>query len=349
MLQSTLQTAKMTVLSAARRLGMYAALRQSNWRNERLLILGYHGVSLRDEHLWRPGLFMPVDLFVSRLETLSRTGCTVLSLGDALNRLRSRTLPPMAVAITFDDGFYNFYRAALPVLKRFRYPVTVYLTSYYSFCEKPVFHLLCSYILWKGSGTIIDSKPFTGRVGSLDLRTARGVNLATAEIWNFARAARLPHKKRQQLAKNLADVVGVDWHDLEKSRVFNLMNKAELSQLMREGVDVQLHTHRHRMPNDKATFTMDLDDNRQFLRTVGQQEAKHFTYPSGVYRKEVFSWLAESGVCSATTCETGLVGPDSNCMCLPRLVDSPTLSGLEFESWLYGFRAFLPSRMRTGG
>jgi peptidoglycan/xylan/chitin deacetylase (PgdA/CDA1 family) len=330
-------------LAAARGFGVYSALKYSNWRNERLVILGYHGISLRDEHLWRPGLFMPADLFASRMEHISRMGCTVLPLHDALSRLRAHTLAPMSIVITFDDGFYNFYCAAYPVLKRYRYPVTVYQTSYYSACERPLFHLLCSYMLWKGSGKIIDSRPFGKGPGSFDLRTIRGIDTAAAEIWNFARSTRLSHEERQKLAEKLAGMVGVDYSNIVKERVFNLMNRAELSQLMQESVDLQLHTHRHRMPNDKTTFLMDLSDNREFLRTVGQHGARHFAYPSGVYRREVFSWLAESGVRSATTCETGMVGPDANCMCLPRLIDGTAVSDIEFESWLCGFRSFLPS------
>jgi len=284
---------------------------------------------------------MPVDLFARRMELISRLGCTVLPLHDALSRLRTHTLAPMSIVITFDDGFYNFYCAAYPVLKRYRYPVTVYQTSYYSACERPLFHLLCSYILWKGFGKIIDSKVFTDHTGPLDLRTAGGVNTAAARVWAFARSAKLSQEERQTLAEKLADFVGLDYSSIVKARLFNLMNRAELSELVHEGVDVQLHTHRHRMPNDKAMFLADLAENREFLKTIGQLGARYFAYPSGLYRSEVFPWLSDAGVRSATTCETGMVGPDSNCMCLPRLIDGSGLSEPEFESWLCGFRSFL--------
>src|SRR5437588_360861 len=104
--------AKKLTLTAAKTFGVYSALKRSSWRTQRLLILGYHGIALKDEHRWRPGLFMPSDLFVSRMELISQMGCTVLPLDEALNRLQAKSLPPASVVITFDDGFYNFYSRA---------------------------------------------------------------------------------------------------------------------------------------------------------------------------------------------------------------------------------------------
>jgi peptidoglycan/xylan/chitin deacetylase (PgdA/CDA1 family) len=339
-----LRVAKNFTLMGARTCGVYAAFRRSRWRAQRLLILGYHGISLHDEHLWRPGLFMTPDLFTRRLDTIAKMGYTVLSLDEATNRLRTQTLPPMSVVITFDDGFYNFFSAAYPILKRFGYPATVYQTTYYSFWNKPIFNLLCHYLFWKASGKMIEAQPIIGRPGTFDLRTQKGIDAASLEVHSFARSAGLSPQAKQQLAKTLADSVGVDYEEISKKRLFHVMNKNELSQLIRQGVDIQLHTHRHRVPASKELFLKELSDNLSFLKEVGQPEAKHFTYPSGVYREQLFPWLHEFGVRSATTCETGLVSWRSNPMCLPRLIDTTQISGLEFESWLCGLREFLPGR-----
>jgi len=250
----------------------------------------------------------------------------------------------MSVAITFDDGFYNFLAAAYPILKQFEYPVTVYQTTFYAAWNKPIFHLLCHYLLWKASGRTVDAGPIVGRTGYFDLRTEEGINAAGLEIWNFARTNGLSPVERQRLAKALADSVKVDYQEIADRRLFNLMNKDELSQMVTNGVDVQLHTHRHRVPANKNAFLRELADNQEFLKEIGQPKATHFTYPSGVYREEVFSWLSEFGVRSATTCDTGLVGSQSNLMCLPRLIDTTQISELEFGAWLCGLREFMPRR-----
>ena len=273
---STLKTAKTVVLTGARTLGIYSAFRHSAWRNHRLLILGYHGISLHDEHLWRPGLFMTPAQFRSRLETVSRMGCTVLPLGEALEHLRLGTLPPMSVAITFDDGFHNFFSVAYPILQQFNYPATVYQTTFYIAVNKPIFHLLCHYLFWKASGSVVDAYPIVGRQGQFDLRTETGVNAAGTEIWNFARSNRLSPTDREQLAKTLADSVGLDYQEIVDRRLFNLMNPEELSKLVSSGVDVQLHTHRHRVPASKELFLKELRDNQEFLKQIGQVKRDAF-------------------------------------------------------------------------
>ena len=72
MLTSALGAAKKVFLMGARTCGAYSAFKYSNWRKQRLLIIGYHGISLQDEHAWRPGLYMSPDQFAGRLETISR-------------------------------------------------------------------------------------------------------------------------------------------------------------------------------------------------------------------------------------------------------------------------------------
>src|SRR5215469_11414021 len=332
------------VLCGARTCGLYSAFGRTRWRTQRLLILGYHGISLWDEHEWRPGLFLTPDQFAFRLESISRLGCAVLPLDEALSRLATHTLPPLSVVITFDDGFFNFFSSAFPILKRFGYPATVYQTTFYAGWNQPIFHLLCHYLLWKASGKIIESHGMTGRNGSFDLRTEEGIDAASVEIRNFARQAGLSPEERQRVAKNLADSVGVDYEEISRRRLFHLMNREELSRMVESGIDIQLHTHRHRVPASKDLFLKELADNRKFLKDIGQPGATHFAYPSGIYRDEVFPWLVESGIRSATSCDTGLATSRSKLLCLPRFVDTSQISNLEFESWLCGLRDVLPSR-----
>ncbi len=63
----------------------------------------------------------------------------MLPLGEALARLQARTLPPRAVALTFDDGTQDFARRAAPLLAVFGMPATVYVPAYYCGREQPIF------------------------------------------------------------------------------------------------------------------------------------------------------------------------------------------------------------------
>jgi len=50
--------------------GIFRWVADSTWRNNRLLILCYHGISRIDEHLWGPGLYMQPEIFRQRLQIL---------------------------------------------------------------------------------------------------------------------------------------------------------------------------------------------------------------------------------------------------------------------------------------
>src|SRR5881397_2476419 len=164
-----LKTLKVGVLKRSKKMGIFAAFGRSAWRTSRLLILGYHGISQDDEHLWNPALYMTQDTLRRRMELLVRNDCSVLSLCEAVTRLGTNDLPPRSVVITFDDGFYNFFARAFPVIREFGFPVTVYQTSYYSSFNRPVFDIALSYLLWKGADQRIEGREFTGVQGLLDL------------------------------------------------------------------------------------------------------------------------------------------------------------------------------------
>src|SRR5579863_2423205 len=91
-------------LTTLRRAGVFDLVENSAWRRQRLLILCYHGISQEDEHEWWPGLFVSPQHFERRMNILRKKQCTVLPLGDALERLYRKDLPARSVALTFDDG-----------------------------------------------------------------------------------------------------------------------------------------------------------------------------------------------------------------------------------------------------
>src|SRR5690348_15645139 len=109
-----LKTIKQATLGTLKTSGLFRICENSPWRQRRLLILAYHGVSIADEHGWNGSLYIRPDLFRARLQLIKNSGCTVLLLAEALERLRAGELPPKSVSITFDDGTYDFYQQAYP-------------------------------------------------------------------------------------------------------------------------------------------------------------------------------------------------------------------------------------------
>jgi peptidoglycan/xylan/chitin deacetylase (PgdA/CDA1 family) len=339
-----LRAAKLTTLTLLRRSGAFELIAGSSWRQQRLLILCYHGTSLEDEHVWRPSLYIDLKKLEYRMAALQFGGYRVLPLGEALGKLRSQTLPPRSVAITFDDGTYDFFRQAYPLLKRYGFPATVYLTTYYNVLERPVFNLICSYMLWQRRNEIFADGRELGLDGPFDLTTEVKRHKIVRSLIDLAQRENMSGMQKDDLASRLAEFLRVDYQALKEKRILQLMNDAEVREVARNGIDIQLHTHRHRTPEEEPLFRKEIEDNRSRIRELIGSEAVHFCYPSGVYRREMFSWLQKERVVSATTCDTGLATSHSQSLLLPRFIDSYSRTQLEFESWISGVGHFLALR-----
>jgi peptidoglycan/xylan/chitin deacetylase (PgdA/CDA1 family) len=336
-----------TLLGTLKNLGAFSFVRESDWRRQRLLILCYHGISLEDEHQWRPALYISPQQLESRLEILRRGNYAVLPLSEVLERLYRNDLPPRAVALTFDDGTYDFYKQAYPRLKQFDFPATVYLTTYYSEFQRPVFNLICSYMMWKGRDTGTADLTEFGITEPVTLISPESRQQALEQLVRWVETQDLSGEQKDQVAARMAQKLRIDYQELREKRVLQLMNWQEIRQLAEAGVDFQLHTHRHRTPLDEELFRREIRDNRAYIsRAIGGVK-KHFCYPSGAYRPEFLPWLASEEIVSATTCDTGLATRQSNPLLLPRLVDTSGRTDLDFESWLSGTGHFLSTHKRA--
>lgn len=342
-----LKKLKQVTLGGLKMFGVFNLARNSRWRRNRLLILAYHGVSLEDEHLWDPALFMQSDYFKARIKLLRKHRCAVLPLDEAMRRLYANDLPENCVALTFDDGYYGFYKVAYPILKEFGFPATVYLTTFYVNYNRPIFDDACSYLLWKGKPTKLDLRDLTGQDGEFDISRAAARGAVRDYLIGFVRQHKLPAEEKDALAARLARQLWIDYDELCAKRMLHLLNPEEVGQLADEGVDVQLHTHRHQAPWNRQLFDLEVEENRTNIHQMTGRRARHFCYPSGIFNDDILAWLAEMKIASATTCDPGLASRDSNPLSLPRLVDTMRLSPIEFEGWLTGVAGALPRRHRT--
>jgi peptidoglycan/xylan/chitin deacetylase (PgdA/CDA1 family) len=340
---SVLRTAKLLTLNAGKSLGVFRILSRSNWRRNQLLILAYHGVSMDDEHLWNSDLFVSPAYFRSRMQAVKDYGCNVLPLTEALQKLEAGTLPECSVVITFDDGGCDFYHRAFPILREFDYPATVYLTSYYANYNRPVFDVMCSYLLWKGQGRVVNVNGLLNGMPSLDLRNdSQRQNLTTA-IREFTRQEKFSAERKDELLTALAGRLSVDYKAILSKRLLHLLSLDECTELAAQGVDIQLHTHRHHSPKTLESFQLELSENRNFI-TKFTKNPRHFSYPHGLYEDCFAPWFSACEVTSATTCDPGLATSESDIYKLPRVVDTSSLQLVELEGWISGFSKFLPRR-----
>jgi peptidoglycan/xylan/chitin deacetylase (PgdA/CDA1 family) len=331
-------------LAGFRAVGGFRWTAASPWRRRRLLILCYHGVSLQDEHEWDPELFVTPAFLRRRFEILRDGGYLVLPLGEAVRSLRRGTLPPRCVVLTFDDGFHNFFSAATPLLEEFGYPATSYVSTYYCVFQRPVMSLTLSYLLWRARERKLAPGVLPGQDILADLRDSRQRRELAARLLNEADAYSGDREAQQKLLGNVAARLGVDWGNIVQRRLFHLMTPAEIADVARRGIDIQLHTHRHRTPRDESAFRREVLENRRILEELAGRPATHFCYPSGDVDPVFLPWLRDLGVESATTCSAGMAEPVHDPLLLPRYVDTMAQSEVRFEAWLAGAGAILRRR-----
>jgi peptidoglycan/xylan/chitin deacetylase (PgdA/CDA1 family) len=343
-----IKTIKRGMLEIARAGGAFRAVRESSWRQSRLLIIGYHGVSIEDEHLWDPAYYVTPANLEQRFASLRSGGYNVLPLSEAIERLASNALPPKSVVLTFDDGLADFALKAHPLLVKYEYPATVYLSTYYTKFNRPVFGMFCSYVLWKARHQVLRARSLLTGVAetSWTLSTLAGRAAALGVLSSYAESHGLSAAEKDDLACRLATVLGVDYEGLVHKRILRQVTPEEVGSLSRAGIDFQLHTHRHRTPRDQTSFRREVEENRTWLNQMAGGVPDHFCYPSGIYHPEFLGWLRDLGVRSATTCDTGIAAPQNDRMLLPRLIDTSNLDLVEFEAWTTGIGALLPRRPR---
>ena len=333
-----LRRLKHVTLSTLQNLGGFRLASISNWRRQRLLILCYHGLALKDEDQWCPGLYITPQVFQARMNALSRERCAVLSLREGVERLFQGNLPQKSVAITFDDGFYDFHQLAFPILQKYGYPATVYQTTYYMEHRFPVFNLVLDYLIWQTSRRALDGRVI-GIHETLDL-TDRGRAVDTIVRHSFQQNCSAAEK--DAMAAQIAGDLGIDYEEIRRLHILHLMSSTQVGEISRAGIDVELHTHRHRTPENEVLFAREIRDNREAIRRSVGKDASHFCYPSGVCRDMFLPWLQKQNVISATTCDMGMASAASDPLLLPRLLDTTGISQVEFEGWLAGVCAWMP-------
>lgn len=319
-----------------RAIGLFTLVASSDWRKRRLLILCYHGVSIEDEHKWHPGLFVTSEFLASRLQTLKELGYNVLRLDDAVQRLRKGTLPEKSVAITFDDGFYNFFCQAAPILEEFGMPATNYVSTYYVVNQQPITSLTARYLVWAARNrTLPRDSVFPGH-DRVNLDSSDQSAEFIDAFLDLCDRHESDKCYRLLLLEKLALAAGLDWSDFHASRRLGLMSFEELAEMSRRGFDMQLHTHRHRTPRNDEKFVWEVSTNRKCLERATGATANHFCYPSGDVDEMFLPLLKELGVQSATTGNVRLATSTDNPLLLPRFVDTMAQSNVQFESWLCG-------------
>jgi len=98
-------------------------LKKRERRNFQVLV--YHRVNDGGDRFFAA---TPTHVFRSQMQHL-RSHYNVLDLGELVGVAKERTVPPNAIAVTFDDGYKDMFVNAFPILRELKIPATVFLPT----------------------------------------------------------------------------------------------------------------------------------------------------------------------------------------------------------------------------
>jgi len=332
------------VLHVLRALGVFALARYLT--RKQLRILCYHSFSIGDEHEIAPVMFMRAETFEERMRILKKRRIPVIALEEAVTRLQRNGISNAETVITLDDGWASNLTIAAPILERYGYPACIYVSTEHLAAGTEVFNVALSYMIRSSGRPTLTLEGLHPQIdGTYDIGKDPDAAIL-ALIGAVERAFALP--ERQRLLHPIAQALGADLNDVLRDGRFRLLSRTEMQEAFRRGLDIQLHTHTHRLPDTGFdAMAEEIKNNRKMIADVVGVEPRHFCYPSGEYSPQHPDWLRRLGIASGTTCNPGFNDASTSVMLLNRFLDSDHESNIAFEAEVCGVRELARSLRRT--
>ena len=276
-----------------------------------LLVLIYHRVLERKDSL----LHGEPDAreFAAQLDII-RSICRILPLEEAVDRLRSGSLPQRAVSITFDDGYANNRTIAAPLLKERGIPATVFVATGYLNGGRMFNDTVIETV--RQAGPELDLRELGYDRFELTDDAARGKAIGAL----LSKLKYRPPAERVAGAEAIAEKVGASLPtDL-------MMTDAQVRELGAFGVSVGAHTVNHpiltSVHDDIARG--EIANSRRTLQDMTGEAISLFAYPNGRPKRDYASvhatMVREAGFKAAVSTAWGGAGRAVDFFQIPRML-----------------------------
>ena len=240
-------------------------------------------------------------LLPKTLERLRKEGYTILSLEDALHRLRERTgFPPCSIVFTVDDGYFDFVPQA-PVFAAFDAPVTVFVTT--GFLDGTYWHWWdqIEYVIRLTRAEVV-TVPRDGTTVTLHLGDQASRQQIAMRV--SVDSTTLTESARGEFIKALADAADVEI-PARPTDSFAPMTWADARRLENHGVSFGPHTISHPIliRTTDADAEWQIGESWKLLRERVARPMPVLAYPNGDYSSREVELVARAGLAAAVTSE----------------------------------------------
>ncbi|WP_199090979.1 polysaccharide deacetylase family protein [Bosea sp. ASV33] len=312
------------------------------------VILTLHHVRTAETRGFAPNALLDItpDFLDRALGLIRAEGCDIVSLQEALARLRNPKPGRFFVALTFDDGYRDNVEEAWPILARHEAPWTLFVT--------PGFADRTARLWWLELEEAIHALPRIDLAlpdGRFTARTETDAEKTRAFAKLYWRLRREPEAILLSAISGLATEAGIDPVAVVERDCLPWETLRALSGA--PGVTIGAHTLTHPMlaKHEAEVARREIVESRQRLETELGIPIRHFAYPvgdPGSAGPRDFALAAEAGFESAVTTRPGHLFPEhaGHLHALPRV----SLNGLhQNEAALRALLSGLPFWLRSRG
>ncbi len=276
----------------------------------RLSILIYHRVPEEADPLL-PGV-VDAARFELQMSILGNL-FNVLPLSEAVQRMKHGTLPSRAACVTFDDGYADNFKVALPILRRQNIPATFFISTGYldggiMFNDKVI-----------ETVRRLESNRLDLSESGLGVHALENHEQRLQAIGNLLSGMKYkPMEERHRIMDDIADSAGLKFPD------DIMMTRDEVRGLHDAGMEIGGHTVNHPILSklEAAAARMEIAKGVEHLQEITGKPVKLFAYPNGIpgvdYMPEHVRMVEEMGFEAAFTTAKGVAKGGCDLFQLPR-------------------------------
>jgi len=262
----------------------------------------------------KPDYLMPGEPDIKRFDSIIQTLSSVykiISLSEAADGLRSKSLPARAACITFDDGYVDNYRNAFPILKKHNVPATIFVATDY----------IDRGVMWNDE--VIESiRDYAGSI------TLPGLNIIDRQCQSeqnkfdlirqiLPAIKHLDQSERTNYVTHIKNITGYKTQGM-------MMNVNEIRELSESNITIGAHTCSHPILANLSTqeSQAEISKSKNILEEIIGGEIEYFAYPNGRpnedYAPKDVSIVKQLGFKAAVSTRKSIVGYDDDLFELPR-------------------------------
>ena len=276
----------------------------------RLSVLIFHRVLLK------PDALFPDEIDARRFDELCgwlKSWCNILSMDDAVARIKIGTLPARAACITFDDGYADNHNVALPILQRHGLTATFFIATGFLDGGRMWNDTIIETI--RGSTTqLLDFSSLS--LGQYPVSTIDEKKVTISALINQIKYR--PVAERISITEQLAHRAQAQLpHDL-------MMTTHDVKAMRHAGMQIGAHTVSHpilaRLTDEQAR--QEIGDSKIFLEQLLGERVGLFAYPNGKpgedYTPQTVDVVRSLGFDAAISTQWGAARAGTDLLQIPR-------------------------------